>query len=114
LAPPLEDALHQVDGAAERQAEQVGEVRRVEDGDDVDVVVQVAADAGRSWRTSMPSERRCARRCPTASAAAATQPRRRQQASCGARHEGRHAVDPRLDAGRAAAVETGSSSSSRR
>jgi hypothetical protein len=43
---PFEDASQQVDRAAQRQAEQVGEVRRVEDGDDVDVIVQVAADAG--------------------------------------------------------------------
>jgi hypothetical protein len=37
----------------------IGEVRRVEDGDDVDVVVQVAADAGQVVANSMPSERRC-------------------------------------------------------
>ena len=38
--------LISVDRAGERQAEQVLELRRVEHLDDVDVVVQVRADAG--------------------------------------------------------------------
>jgi hypothetical protein len=106
-AAPLEDALQEVDRAAQRQAEEIGEVRRVEDGDDVDVVVQVAADAGQVVANSMPSERRCSPgRFPTASAAAATAARP-PRAALRARAARTMATpsSAHLDAGRANAVE---------